>query len=405
MTSLQFLKALDADDRALLDAARALGLTEARPALPLRRKKLVRTLLIAAVLLSLLGVTAYAADFPGLRALLLPGSQGMAYHAADLPDGERLLTEAPDGGMLSLTQPMALPEDLDPRIAVKVENSAAAWAEWLAWKEAHPFEEPEVFRPPEGTGFSETAENPDGSYTVAFYEDSRWDEQAGRIVGVRLIEVRTATEEEYAADRHYKEVMGHLGIAGYDHSYGVYDEAGAEKLEELAAKYGLALRRERTVLSPQTGEPGPENGDSLETLVELLSEKTCSAPLFNRNPDRIDHASYFQEGSFSLSYSVADASSGEELSCYVCSSPYGTLSSGMEMLEMEGDLTAFQSRTHTAPDGTELTVLFSGETAYFYTWLEKSYFAGRIGGLGRSAAPEAAVTAVLDAIAFTHIGV
>ncbi len=402
MNDLQFLKALDADDLALLDAAQALGLTEGPSVLPLRRKKLLRTALIAAVLLSLLGVTAYAADFLGLRAMFLPGSQEMAYRAVDAPDGERLLTEAPDGGMLSLTQPMALPEDLDPQTAAKVENSADAWAEWLAWKEEHPFEEPEVFRPPEGSGFSETTENAGGSYTVSFYEDSRWDEQTGKLVGAGLIEERTATAEEYAADRKYMEVMGHLGMEGYDHSYGVCDEAGAEKLEELAAKYGLALRRERTVLYPQTGDS--EDGYSLETLVELLSEKTCSAPLFRQNPNMIDHAYYFQEGSFGISYSVVDAASGEELSCYACNSPYGTLSSGMELMEMEGDLTAFQARTHTAPDGTELTVLFSEKTAYFYAWLEDSYFAGRIGGLDGSADVEAAVDAVIDAIVFTHIG-
>lgn len=402
MTSLQFLKVLDADDRALLDAARALGLTEGPSVPSLRRKKLLRTALIAAALLSLLGVTAYAADFLGLRAMLLPGSEKMAFRTADAPEGERFFTAAPDGGLLSLSQPMALPEDLDPQIAAKVESSAAVWAEWLAWKDEHSFEESEVFRSPEGAGFSETTENADGSCTVAFYEDSRWDEQTGKIVGVRLIEERTATAEEYAAERKYMEVMGRLGIEGYDHSYGAYDEAGAEKLEELAAKYGLALRRERAVLYPQVGDP--ESGHPLEALVELLSEKTCSASLFNQNPDRIDHAYYFQEGSFGISYSVVDASSGVELNCYAYNSPYGTLSGGREMFEMEEDLTAFQARTHTAPDGTELTVLSSGKTAYFYAWLEDSYFAGRIGGLEGTADADAAADVVIDAIAFTHIG-
>lgn len=72
MTRMQLLRALDADDRALLDAAQALGLPEGGKVLPLRKKRLVRLLLVAA-LSALFAATAYAAGLFGLRELLTPG--------------------------------------------------------------------------------------------------------------------------------------------------------------------------------------------------------------------------------------------------------------------------------------------------------------------------------------------
>lgn len=391
---------LEADAEALsLPADQPVAAASRRP------KKLWRTVLIAAVLSSLLGITAYAADFLGIRAMLLPGSGERTYRFERQPDGSTALTEAPEGGMLSLAQPMAIPEDLAPEIIAKVENSAAAWEEWSSWSEEHPFAPPAVFQPPEGTAMTETEDNGDGTYTVIFYRDTQWEEETGRIKGIGVIEERTATAEEAAAKKAYREVMGKLGLPGYDSAYGVYTEERARKIEEIASRYGLALRREKTVLFQRSGEWNVEGSYPLEELVEILSEQCCSGPLFRQNPDRIDHGSYFQEGTFALSYSVVVPGPGEEqkeLAVYTYNSPYGTLSSGRELMEMEDDLTAFRARTHTAPDGTELTVLSNGEDAYFYTWLKSSYYAGKVScdeGL-----TDAEADAVMDATAFQNIG-
>ena len=41
-----------------------------------------------------------------------------------------------------------------------------------------------------------------------------------------------------------------------------------------------------------------------------------------------------------------------------------------QVMSWEADLSSFTERRHTAPDGTELTILSNGSDAYIYVYLE-----------------------------------
>ena len=74
--------------------------------------------------------------------------------------------------------------------------------------------------------------------------------------------------------------------------------------------------------------------------------------------------------------------------------------SGDEVISMTDDLSAFSERSHSCPDGTEITVLQSPEQAYFYTYLDESYLCGHING----SLSESEVDAVLDSVCWSSIG-
>ena len=68
----------------------------------------------------------------------------------------------------------------------------------------------------------------------------------------------------------------------------------------------------------------------------------------------------------------------------------------------EDDLSSFTERRHTAPDGTELTILSNGSDAYIYVYLEDSFFAMHVYGEGSLS--EADVNFAADAINYSNIG-
>lgn len=366
------------------------------------RRKLWRTVLIAAVISSLLGVTAYAADFLGMRAMFIPDSEELAYKYEDQADGSRARVEAPEGGFISLTQPQTVPADIDQEIAGKVENNRLAWDEWWDWRQEHRFKMPEKYAKPEEAWVEEHLDNPDGTVTIQYYRGIQLNEETHKPENYDLIEERLLTAEEYAEYRGYIELETAQPIPGYDYFYHVMNEEMAEKIEQIADKYSLVLRGDRTVLFQQADGFAYAGSYPLAKLVELLSENACSGPLFNRNPDSIDHAYYYDEGTFAVDYNVYASSSGEKLWCYGYNSPYATLSSGEEVFSMEEDLTAFTARSHTAPDGTELTVLSNGRSAYIYVYLENSYYAQSISSL--AGLTDEDVDYIADAVNYRNIG-
>ena len=86
------------------------------------KKKRIVTLTLAAALILALGAMAYAADLFGLKALLIT-------------NGSLSSPENVNGGRLSITQPQAVPEEMDSAIREKIDNSSKAWAEWKVWSE------------------------------------------------------------------------------------------------------------------------------------------------------------------------------------------------------------------------------------------------------------------------------
>ena len=147
-------------------------------------RRIVHLTLLAAVLISLLTIGAYASNFLGLKAIMIPeatieisntpalAAQPQAEteetgRAAPVftPEPKEAAEQAAGNALVSITQPQAVPEELDSSIKEKVVNARAAWGEWQNWREtaAEIPHNPEVFNFPKNTGVRNEEENEDRS--------------------------------------------------------------------------------------------------------------------------------------------------------------------------------------------------------------------------------------------------
>ncbi len=402
MKSMDFIRAMGGiDDDIIMETAAAMygaaGSARNGGARTYRRSYR-RVIALAAALAALLalGAAAYATDFFGLRAMRVEPERATytPYKIEEKPDGTREAVPNPDGAVVSLTQPQDAPEDIPPEVRERIENSRRAWDEWTAWREEQDptVEYPAVYEPPKDAGGFREEENPDGTYTVIFMNPVPvYDESGTKILGFddEEVETRTATAAEHEQMYKYMEQQARMSIPGYDFNYHVKNETAAAKLEEIAAKYGLNLRHEQTLLF--SGETRRAMDEKLnlphqaldeertnQELADIITEKFCTAPFFCTVPSGFDKLYYYDEGTFCVCFYAAPGDAvGDKVSCYAYNSPYSTLSSGGEVSEEINDVSAVVTRTHTAPDGTELTVMRSGnniDKVFAYVYLEKSYF-------------------------------
>ena len=373
--------------------------------------KVIRITLIAAVLMSLLSLGAYAAGFLGAKAIVIPE------------------TETEDGAALvSITQPQAVPEEMDPAVAAKVENARAAWSEWRDWRQYSPDlpHKPAVFLPPENAVSSSCVENEDGGCTIYYLDnegfrkmmDETGEFQEEPDFSAYAFETRIATAEEVAQENAFHEYV-RSEYGDYDFNYDIHTEAEAAKLEEIAAKYGLKLRHGSTLLwskestAEMDAEMNAQYGTDLHTdtsdprfltnaeLCARIRDVACRGELFSAVPRGFDKVYYFDEGSFCVSYYL-DSIAGQRLDCYGYNSMYATLSSGREVVTLIQDPARFQTRTHTAPDGTELTILQSGSEAFLYAYLADSFFEEQI--TAEHTLTDAEVDAAADFLIYSNIG-
>ncbi|MBQ7895546.1 MAG: hypothetical protein IJ364_03195 [Oscillospiraceae bacterium] len=318
------------------------------------------SILIAACMLLSLGIAAYASDYFGLRALLIKEE--------NYPP-----TPYEDGAYISITQPQEVPEEMSADVKGKIENSTKAWAEWDSWRRENGIIQPEVFIAPEGCDIADYIENEDGTYTIIFYDAVITEDDKGNVIDVKHEEMerRTATAEEYKQDMAFAETMA-KGFDGYDFNYHVESQKMADKLEEIAAKYGLQLRHTANRLYQNFGEQ--TEFLSREELTEKVNEICAGgAQFFRTEPTGYDKFYYFDEGTFAVSFYTTEDMTNKGTYCYLYNSPYGTLSSGFEIVGLVKDVNAMSSYTHTTPDGTELTVLHNGMEMYAYVYLENSF--------------------------------
>ncbi len=372
-------------------------------------RKIIYLSLLAAVLVSLLTAGAYALGFLGSKAIVIPETA--------TESGEVLV---------SVTQPQAVPEYMDNGVTEKVGNAREAWEEWRTWRETSPDipHYPEVFTPPEGAAVVNYEENEDGTYTIYFFDKEGLalihDGENGEadFSAATPIEVRTATAEEVAAREAWVEYVN-LSYGDYDFNYDIHTEKEAEKLEEIATKYGLRLRRGSTLLwSKETVEEkdaefnakyGTDNHTdtsdprflSNQELCKRISDVACRGSLFIEIPRGFDKVYYFDEGTFCVSYEH-ELSDERRVRCYGYNSMYATLSSGRDVVSQISDPDSFQTRTHTAPDGTELTVMQKDNEAFLYVYLADSFFEMHI--QSDSTLTEADVDAVADNLNYANIG-
>ena len=409
-------------------------------------RRIVHLTLLAAVLISLLTIGAYASNFLGLKAIMIPeatieisntpalAAQPQAEteetgRAAPVftPEPKEAAEQAAGNTLVSITQPQAVPEELDSSIKEKVVNARAAWDEWQNWRKTSPDipQEPQAFMPPKGSTISNYEDNEDGTWTISFYGEDALaliNEQPNGepdLSAVTPLEVRTATAEELAEKERWMEYTN-LTYGDYDFNYDIHNEAEAAKLEEIAAKYGLRLRRGQTLLwSKETTEKmdaefNAQHGTSLHTdtgdprfltdreLCDRISAAGCSGELFREIPWGFDKVYYFDEGTFCVSYDQ-ELSDGRRVTCYGYNSMYATLSSGREVVSRITDPEQFLVRTHTAPDGTELTILQKAKEAFLYVYLPNSFFEMHI--QGDDILSEADVDAVADNLNYGRIGI
>ncbi len=318
------------------------------------------SILIAACLLLSLGIAAYASDYFGLRALLIK-------------DDEALPIPYEDGGYISVTQPQEVPEEMNTGIKTKIENSTKAWEEWDSWRKVNGIHQPEVFVAPEGCSTAEVLENEDGTYTIVFYKPLFTFNDDGRPANVEYEEMerRIATAEEYEQNMQFADAMA-KGYDGYDFNYHVYSKEMADKLEEIAAAYGLKLRHESTVMYENFGQFTEFN--TFDELIDKINEICAGGKSFFRTaPTGFDKFYYFDEGTFAVSFFTTEDKTNLGTSCYIYNSPYSTLSSGFEILGLVKDINAMSSYTHSTPDGTEVTVLHNGADMFAYVYLENSF--------------------------------
>ena len=315
------------------------------------------SILIAACLLLSLGIVAYAADLFGIKALVIKDT------------GERPVPED-FSAMVSITQPQEVPDEMDAGIKNKIENSAKAWAEWEAWSKANGPVDPEVFTAPEGfSGVADYIENGDGSYTIIYSTVEPGTD--GQDWTYKEVERRTATAEEYEQHTSFMDAVS-MGFKGYDFNYNVYSQEMADKLEEIAASYGLKLRHESTLLFENFGEFTEFN--TFEEMIDSINQVCAGGKTFFRTePTGFDKFYYFDEGTFAVSFYTTEDKTNMVTRCYLYNSPYSTLSSGFEIVGWVKDIDAMESYTHTSPDGTELTVLHNGADMYAYVYLENSF--------------------------------
>ena len=267
-----------------------------------------------------------------------------AAYAADLFGIRALLV--PSEGRVSLTQFQAIPGDLPPETYAKAENFLDAWAEWKAWRDEY--------------------------------------------------------IEKY-------DPKGSVGC-GYDTGYGVRDETMGKMLEQIAAEHGLALQggvRAGYVnvawSSDTTGLTG-EGFYTNEELAELTASFAGSGSIFAETPVGFDKVYWFPEGNFCVSW-YYELPGGEWITCYGCNSRYDVLTNSREVgTAALVDSASFKARSHTAPDGTELTILSNGQEAYIYAWLENSFFAERVYPPDDAELTDEALDEIADTLIYSRIG-
>ena len=259
-------------------------------------------------------------------------------------------------GEVSLTQPQDWDENaLDASIVEKLENNKAAWAEWAAYKAS----------------------------------------DAKELV---------ISAEEYEEMNEYNEIMT-TGYGQYDFNYGINSGAEALKLEEIAGKYGLKLRGNQNAAfsSETTGQSGPQFFTNAQ-LAAKTAEVGCRENLFTETPVGFDKMYWFDEGTFCVSYYVNLPSSGKQVTCYGYNSRYATLSSGAEVFNWEVDASGFDSRTYMTADGTEVTILSNGTSAYIYVYLDDSFFVEHIYGVDKCDITDDDLNYIADYLKYSVIG-
>lgn len=346
--------------------------------------KRIMTIALAAALILALGAAAYASDIFGLKTMV-----------KDREIPANIQTEYTD---ISLSQPQAVEDTVDAAIKEKVDNSARAWAEWEDWKQENGYSFPDALKAPEGYVEIAIEDNGDGTYTDVFLKVI--DDEGNPIEYPEEEERRLLSAEDYENFmKYYAEQR--MPYGDYDFNYDACSAEEAEKLESIAASYGLNLRRGSTSVYQDYGE-NPDFNTREEIIEKINGICAGGKSFFRTKPFGFDKFYFYDEGSFGISYAVEETL-WQGTTVYIYNSPYSTLSSGDEVSgALLNDISTFTTRSHITPDGTELTVMQSGGEVYAYVYLENSYLALHVHSF--DGLTDAEADAVLDMVDYSTIG-
>lgn len=346
--------------------------------------KRIMTIALAAALILALGAAAYASDIFGIKTMV---------KNSEIP--ANIQTEYTD---ISLSQPQAVEDTVDAAIKEKIDNSAKAWAEWEDWKQENGYSFPDALKAPEGYVEIAIEDNGDGTYTDVFLKVI--DDEGNPIENPEEEERRLLSAEDYENFmKYYAEQR--MPYGDYDFNYDACSAEEAEKLESIAASYGLNLRRGSTSVYQDYGE-NPDFNTREEIIEKINGICAGGKSFFRTKPFGFDKFYFYDEGSFGISYAVEETL-WQGTTVYIYNSPYSTLSSGDEVSgALLNDISTFTTRSHITPDGTELTVMQSGGEVYAYVYLENSYLALHVHSF--DGLTDAEADAVLDMVDYSTIG-
>ena len=340
---------------------------------PMKKKRII-TLALAAALLIALGVTAYAGGWFDRKQVVIvePRStkepeaeeieivdgetETIEITGEEMGEGQRVLTPyvpPEEERRVSVTQALVVPDDLDAETYARASNTVAAYNEFLAWE----------------NGLEPAPEEP--TEILNKRAEQGWD---------------ALTDEEKQIFRDYSQ-------ASQDYSRRISEETARVK-RQITEKYGLreqpVLQAESNLFSWETWEAGDlfhfgeirhdyrrmEGMLSNQELADWISENCCHGDYFTAVPDGFDKVYRMTEGDFCVSYYLDLQQEGylNWTGCYAYCSSYEVFHDGWEVGMWLLDGVNTTERSYTAADGTELTIIRTGNQAVIYAFLKDYFF-------------------------------
>lgn len=335
-----------------------------------------RILIVAAVaiLVLALSVAAYAAGWFGLSGVLKKESVG-ATTIWQVENQQPVATTPPQAGKVTMTQPQDGPE----QYMSKADNVRAAWDEWTACRDG--YEEQMPWLQPGETMITDDQGNCYAKNKATGAE--------------RLLEIPDDEMREYY-EAHEQAVKD----LGYDYRYGVATEEMAAKLEEIAAKRGLRLRKGEPELrwsNELTSVDGDPRFLAPEEFPALMAAELGRGKVLAAAPVHVDKLYWYSTGTFAFNMSFAE----DAPFVYGHFTFWDDMMTEMEFTKLIEDVSAVAERSHTAPDGTEFSVITNAEECIFYTYLERGFFTASFSATGMS---DTEIDALIDTFICSNMG-
>ena len=357
------------------------------------RKRIITFALAAALILGL-GVAAYAGGWFDRKQVVIveprvTQSQSEETETIEVTgektgEEQRVLTPyvpPEEERRVSVTQALAVPDDLDPETYARASNSVAAYNEFLA----------------------------------RVIEQGPEPEEPTAILNKRAEQGWEAlTEEEQQTIRDWNKEMTEY------HERMFAEQERVKK--QIMEKYGLKERRVpetgnllwswETVEANDLASFGEVRRDyramdgmrSNRELMDWISENFCRGDYFAAAPVGFDKVYWLPDGDFCVSYYLDLQQKGYQswTTCYAYCSSYEVFHDGWEVGTWLNDGVNTTERSYTAADGTELTIIRAGKQAVIYAFLPDYFFTETVWSTVEL--DDAALDVIAESIHYQNIG-